>query len=159
MRRWIRIQRINTHNLIIRPRREISPVWRESNRMNRSRVVAHRRQLLRFAGAFCTRGVIDGLCRPDADVTIYQKTNNHQHECPPFHLPTGGPRDGHKLTTSSGYQTTPIRRDITAVNLEVLPFTWISKLVSYCSSRNSLAMYMPIHTLHPTKHHHNSNST
>jgi hypothetical protein len=69
VRRLIWIQHVDTNDLVICPRRDITPVRRKSNSMNRARMVAHRGQLLRFrVGRVCR--IINCIDRPYPYISI-----------------------------------------------------------------------------------------
>jgi hypothetical protein len=71
MRRRICIKRVNTNDLIIRARSEILPIRGEANGMNSAGMIAHRGELFWLAGEFGVASIVNGLCGPDSNVSIY----------------------------------------------------------------------------------------
>lgn len=65
----IRIEVVDADKLVVCSRSEIFPIWREADRVNRSRVVVHSSELLRFR-VFGIAGVENGVGGPNAHMSI-----------------------------------------------------------------------------------------
>lgn len=102
------VEGVHAHDLIVRPRSQEFAAGRESDGMNCAGVIAHGSQLSRF-GVIWIAGIVDGIRRPNADMAVCVALLSLQF----FHGDV-------VLTSSSGDQSRTIRRDVTAVNIEVL---------------------------------------
>lgn len=119
MCRRIWIQPIYTNYFIIRARGEIFAVGRETDRMNRSGVVADGRQLF----GFCAVGIVraeNGFGRPYSHIAIYMQGISMLFEAAQSAqaLQMNGLR-----TSRGGYQTLSIWRNVAAVYFKVLKIT------------------------------------
>lgn len=125
MRRRIRIQGVDTDDLVIRPGRQVFPVRRKPHRVNRPRMVAHRRKLPGLARILGGSRVVDGLCRPypNVSICICQKAKiaamSSAPDIPQILMKRIRRQSKDRLTSSSCNQTASVRRYVATIHLKV----------------------------------------